>query len=122
MSIFVNYLLNSRLLDLELRLVKTMLRKLLRHEIVLCDLILFLCKITAHIDHLHTVLKCRLDRLDIVCSSDEEHIRQIIVDIQIVIVECCILLRIKRFEQCRRRIALYILCQFVNLVQHNDRI
>ena len=77
-----------------------MLLQLLRKEIILGYLIFFLRKITAHIDHLHTILEGRLNILDVVCSCDEEHIRKIIIYIQIVIMECSILLWVKRFKKC----------------------
>ena len=76
-----------------------MLSELLRHKIVLCNLHLLLSKVTAHIDHLHTVLESRLDCLDIVCCSNEEHIREIVIHIKIVIVESDILLRIECLEK-----------------------
>ena len=122
MGIFVNDLLKSRLLELKLRLLKTMLLQLLRHKIVLGDFQFFLCKITAYIDHLHTVLEGRLDGLDIIGRRDEKHIRQIIIYIQIIIMECSILLRIKRFQKSRRRISLYILGKFIHLIEDDDRI
>ena len=100
MRILINDLLQCSLLKLKLRLLQTMFLKLLRHKMTLCDLKLLLSKIAAHIDHLHTVLKSRLDILYIVCRSDEEDIRQIVVDIQIIIMESSILLRIKRFKKC----------------------
>ena len=100
MSVLVDYLHYCSLVKLELRLVQAMLLRLFRYEIVLGDLILLLSKISAHIDHLHTVLESRLDVLDVVRSSDKQYIRQIVVDIEVVIVECRILLRIKSLKKC----------------------
>ena len=99
-----------------------MFTDLLRHKVILCDLHLLFCKVTAHIDHLHTVLQSRLDGVDAVGCRDEENIRQIIVNVKIIIVERCVLLRIKSLKQSRRRIALEVAAELVDLVKHNHRI
>ena len=122
MGIFIDDPGNRALLELQLTLLQTVLLHLLRHEVVLRDLILFLCKITADIDHLHTVLQSRLDSVDVVGRRDEKDVRQVVIYIEIIIVERCILLRIKRFKKCRRWIPLYILGKFVHLIQDNHRI
>ena len=88
----------------------------------LCNLEFFLCQIAAYIDHLHTVLQGRLDGLDIVGSGDEHDIRQIIIYVEIIVMERRILLRIKRFQKCRRWIALDVLCEFVHFIEHNHRV
>ena len=99
-----------------------MLTDLLRHKVILCDLHLLFCKVTAHIDHLHTVLQSRLDGVDAVGCRDEENIRQVVVNVKIVIVERCVLLRIKGLKQSRRRIALEVAAELVDLIKHNHRI
>ena len=78
---------------------KTMFFLLLRKEISLRDLHLLLSKITADVYHLHTVPEGRLDGLYIVCSRDEQHIRKVVVDIQIIVVESGVLLRIESLEK-----------------------
>ena len=85
----------SSLVYLHLTLVKAMLPYLLRDKIMPCDLHLLFSKIAAHIDHLHPVLQRRLDGVDVVGCSDEKHIRKIVIDIEIIVVESRILLRIK---------------------------
>ena len=122
MCIFIYDLRHSALLKLQLSLLETMLLDLLRHKIILRDLILLLSEITAHIDHLHTVLEGRLDSVDAVCSRDEHHVRQIVIYVEIVVMEGCILLRIKSFKESRRRIALHILGKLVDLVKDYHRV
>ena len=99
MSVLVDDVHKGILAELELRLVQTMLFKLLRHEVPLCNLKLLLREISRNIDHLHTVLKCRMDVLDVVGCCYEQYVREIIINIKIVIVERCILLWIKRFKK-----------------------
>ena len=98
--VLIDYLRESSLVYLHLTLVKAMLPYLLRDKIMPCDLHLLFSKIAAHIDHLHPVLQRRLDGVDVVGCSDEKHIRKIVIDIEIIVVESRILLRIKSFKQC----------------------
>ena len=99
-----------------------MLLKLLRYKISLCNLQFFLCEITAHVYHFHTVLQCRLDAVDIVGCRDEEYVGQVVIDVQVVIMECCILLWVKRFKKRRRRIAFEITAYLVDLVENDYRV
>jgi hypothetical protein len=48
----------------------------------------------------------RRDRIELVRGADEQHLRQIDTQIEVVIEEIGVLLRVQRFEQRRRRIAL----------------
>ena len=80
------------------------------------------CEISGDIDHLHPVLESRLNVVDIVGRRDEKDIRKIVVNVKIVIMESCILFRIKDFQQCRRRISLDVAAELVNLVKHDYRI
>ena len=120
--IFVNDLCERALVELELTFFETMLLDLLRHEIVLRDLDLLLCEVSADIDHLHTVLEGRLNAVYIVRRGDKQDVRKIVIDIEVVIMEGRILLRIKGFKESRRRIALEVAADLVNLVEHNHRI
>ena len=121
-SIFIDDLRDGSLVELELSFLQAVLLYLLRNQIVLCYLILLFRQITAHIDHLHTVLESRLDGIDAVRCRNEKYIRQIIVNIKIIIVESRILLRIKSFKERRRRISLYILCKLVHFIKYDHRI
>ena len=99
-----------------------MLLELLWNEIVLRNLHLLLGQVTGDVDELHSVKKGRLDGGDVVRGSDEEHIGQIVVDVQIVVVEGIVLLRIENLEQGRGRIALVAVADLVDLIQDDDRI
>src|SRR3990167_5067864 len=54
--------------------------------------------------------------------AEEHHVRQIVIDLQIVIVEVVILLRIEHLEQRRRRIATHVLAHLVDFVEQEQRV
>ena len=76
-----------------------MLLNLLRNEVVLCDFHLLFGKISAHRNHLHTVAQRRLDSRRRVRRRDEEHVREIVVDVEVVVVESSVLLGIEHLKQ-----------------------
>ena len=78
-----------------------MLLEFLRDEEFLGDFHLFLSKISGNIDKFHSVEQGRLDGRNVIGSGYEQHVRQVVIDVQIVIVECDILLRVKYFEESR---------------------
>jgi hypothetical protein len=68
---------------------------------------------------LHPILKRRRNRIQHVGGTDEEHLRQVERNIQVVVPECVVLLRIERLEQRRRRVATEIPSQFVHFIEHD---
>ena len=55
-------------------------------------------------------------------GRDEQHARQVDVDLEVVIAERVVLRRIEHFEQRRRRIALEAGADLVDLVEHEHRV
>ena len=89
-------LLCGSLVELQRTLgIQTGILLLLRDEVALGNLNLLFRDISAHLDHLHTVEQRARNGIQIVGCGDKEHLAQIIVHIQVVIVECRVLLRIE---------------------------
>src|SRR5215510_3374334 len=63
-----------------------------------------------------------MDRAELIRGGDEQHARQIDVDLEIVIPERVILGGIEHLKQRRRRIALKADADFVDLIEHEHRI
>ena len=97
--VLVNYLSQGRVAYFQGLPVQAVFLQLLRYQILLGNLHFLLSKIAADIDEFHTVQKRRLDRRDAVRCCDEEHIGQIVVYIQVVVVESAVLFRVERFQQ-----------------------
>ena len=89
---------------------------------LLGDRQLVVCRVAVEIDDLHTVQQRRRDRFRRVRRANEEHIRQIIWHIQIMVHKIAVLLRIQHLQQRARRIAVVRRRKLVHLVQHHHRI
>ena len=89
---------------------------------MLSDLQLLFGDISRDFDELHTVTQGLRDGRDIVCRSDEEHLRQVIVDVEVIVVEGRILLWIEDLKQGRSRVALVVARELIYLVKDEDRI
>src|SRR6476646_4837356 len=85
------------------------------------DLDLFVLGVASDADDLHAVHQGRRD-VERVGRGDEHHVRQIVVDLEIVVVEGVVLLRVQNFEQSRSRIAAEIRAHLVDLVEQEQRV
>ena len=99
MSVFVNDFGQCCLVYLELFLVYAMLLQLLGNEEFLGDFHLLLSQVASDIDKLHSVQQSRLDGRNIIGSSYEQNMGQVIVEIQIVVMERSVLLRVQNLKQ-----------------------
>ncbi len=75
-------------------------------------------RVTRERDDLHAVEQRRMDRPQLVGRGDEEHARQIHVDLEVVVAERVILRRVEHLEQRRRGIPLEAGADLVDLVEH----
>ena len=82
-----------------------MLRPLLRQQMLLGDLELFLVGIAAEGNDLHTVEQGAGDGVGGVGRCDEQDLGEVERDLQKMIAEGAVLLAVKRFEQCGGRVA-----------------
>ena len=86
------------------------------------DFYLLLHDITTHLDQLHTVQQRLGNCVQIIGSCDKHNFAQIIIYIQIIIMECIVLLRIQHLKQSRSGIALEIIRYLVDLVKDKHRV
>ena len=104
----------------QLRLLETVLFALLRQQMLLCDLELFLIGIAREFNDLHTVEQRARDGVERVCRKDEKHVRQVDRDLHEVIPEVIVLLRVEHLEQRRGRVAAVVAAELVDLIEHHD--
>ena len=122
MGIFVDDLFKGSLVDLQFLLRDSMLLELLRHKELLGDLDLLLCQVTGHIDKLHPVEQSRLDAVYSIGRCYEHYVRKVVIDIEVVVVESRVLLRVEDLEKSGRRIAFEVASEFVDLVENHYRV
>ena len=76
-----------------------MLRQLFGNKVLASDFHFLFEYIARHLDDFHTVEKRLRHRSERVGSCDEKNFRQIVVDVDIIIVEMVVLLRVEHFEE-----------------------
>ena len=99
-----------------------MLAEQLGQQMAPGNLDFFLHQVAREFNKLHAVEQRRIDSSGSVGGGYEQHIRQVIVNVDVIVVEGGILLGIKHFEQSRRGVALVIVAEFVHLVEQEHRI
>lgn len=73
--------------------------------------------VASHLDDLHSVQHCRVQRVQHVRSAEEQHLREIDWNVEEIVGELVVLLRIQNFEQNTTGVSLRTpLTQLVNLV------
>ena len=85
------------------------------------DVDLLVLGVAREADHFHAVEQRRRD-VQRVRRGDEHHVRQVEVDLDVVVAEGVVLLRVEHFEQRRRRIAAEVRAHLVDLVEQEQRV
>ena len=80
----------------------------------------FLLHIAGKLDDLHAVGQRRGDGVQGVGRGDEEDLRQVVGDLQVMVREGRVLLGVQHFEQRGRGVAAKVRAQFVDFVQHEN--
>src|SRR5207302_758152 len=79
-------------------------------------------RVAGDADDLHAVAQRWADRLRDVGGRDEEHLRQVVRHLEVVVAELAVLLGIQNLEQRGRRIAAEVGADLVDLVEHDHRV
>ncbi len=95
---------------------------LFRYQVLRGYLDLFLLYVPAHFDQLHAVQQRLGNRIQVIRRRDEQHTAQVVVNVEVIVVERAVLLRVQHLQQGRRRIALKVVRHLVYLVQDEHRI
>src|SRR5690606_17906879 len=85
------------------------------------DVDLLVLRVAWQTDDLHPV-KQRPGDVHRVGGAEEHHIRQVVIDFQIVIVEVVVLLGVEHFEQRRGRVATHVLPHLVDFIEQEQRV
>src|SRR6266516_7655332 len=96
--------------------------ELLRYEVLARDPELLVFGVAREVDHVHAVEQRRRDRLELVRRADEEHLREVERQIEVVIAEVLVLLRIEHLEHRARGVAAEVGAHLVDLVDHEHGI
>ena len=103
--------------------VEPVVCQFLRYEVMPCDLHLLLRDISAELNYLHSVEQRSWYGVQVVCRGNEHNVREVIVEVEVVVVEGIVLLRVEHLEQCRRRVSVDgCLRYLVDFVEDEHRI
>ena len=86
------------------------------------DLDLLLLGVAGELEHFHAVAERLRDRVQHVGRADEHHVRQVVLDVEVVIQERVVLFGVEHFEQRRRRVAAEVHRHLVDFVEQEHRV
>ena len=96
--------------------------QLFGQQMPLGNVVLLHPRIAGQFDHVHTVQQRGRDGVQVIGRGDEEHIAQIKGNVQIVVLEALVLLRIQGLQQRGGRVAPEVAGQLVDLIQQQQRV
>ena len=103
-------------------LPEAVLLDLARHQVALGDLELLLLGVARELDHLHPVAQRRRDRVELVRGGDEQDLRQVERQVEVVVAEAGVLLGVEHLEHRAGRVAAEVGAHLVDLVDHQHRV
>ena len=108
--------------DLDLVLAQAVPLALPRPEVAAGDRDLLVDRVAVEADDLHAVEQRPRDRLGDVRGRDEDDLREVELDVEVVVAERVVLRRVEHLEQRRRRVAAPVGADLVDLVEHDHRV
>ena len=79
-------------------------------------------RVAGELDHLHAVEQRRRHRVELVRGGDEEDVREVERQVQVVVAEGRVLLGVEHLEHRARRVAAEVRAHLVDLVDHQHRV
>ena len=95
--------------------------QLLGQQVADGDVHLLVLGVARETDHFHPVEERRRD-VERIGGGDEHHLRQVVLDLDVVVGEGVVLLRIEHLEQRGRRIAAPVGAHLVDFVEQEERV
>ena len=108
--------------DRDLVLAQSVALDLPRPQVALRDRDLLVGGVSVEADHLHAVEERARDRLGHVPRRDEEDLREVELDVEVVVAERVVLGGVEHLEQRRGGISAPVCADLVDLVEHDHRV
>ena len=118
-SVQAHYIPQSRIAYLNFSLFKSIVLHLFGQQVITRNGHLFVFGITRQANDFHSV-KQRRRYIHAVRGCNKHHIRQIEINLEVVIGKRMVLFRIEHFQQCRCRITAEISRHFVNFIEQEQ--
>ncbi len=109
-------------IDRQFALLQPVSFKLLGQQEVAGDVQFLFLGVAGQFQYFHAVAQRGWNWLQRVGGGNEHDARQVECQVQVVVPEVVVLLRVQYFQQCRRWIAAPICSDFIHLVQHDHRV
>ena len=93
-----------------------------RQQVIAGDLDFLLSEIAGELDDLHPIEQWSGNRVELVRRAHEENLREVDVQVEIVVSKTAVLFRVEHLQQSGCGIALIAGSDLVDLVQHDDRV
>ncbi len=121
-GVAVDDLINCILAEAHIRPLEPVLFDLLRDDEPLCNAPLLERCVAGHLDDLHAIAERMRDLVESVGGGYEEHLREIERELEVMIDEPGVLLRVEDLEQGGGGVAAKVGAELIHLIEEEDRI
>ncbi len=91
-------------------------------EVALGDVDFLVLDVAGELDHLHAVAQRGRHRAPIVGGGNKQHLREVEGQVQVMVGEAVVLLRVEHLQQRGGRVAAIVLAKLINLVEQDHRV
>ena len=120
-GVIVNNFIDYRLRKCHISRFQTVFLQLFRDEMAFSNLVFLLAQIAVQIYDFHSVAQGRMYGLKVIRRGDKHHLREVVIQLDEVIVEGVILFWVKDFEQGSLRVAIDVVtAHLVDFVEDKD--
>ena len=95
---------------------------LLRHDMTLRNLYLFIFRVAGKRNDFHSIAQRIRDVVKIICRRYEHHRRQIVIQVEIMVHEFRILLGIQNLQHGARRVAPERVSKLIDFIKQEERV
>ena len=89
---------------------------------LLGDLLFLLLQIPRHLNKLHTVKKRTRNTLNGIGGSDKQHLAQVVIPVEVIVMKRLILLRVENLKQSRGGVAMVVSTHLIDFIEHKNGI
>ena len=121
-GVLLYYMIVGFVAQLQFRFVEFVFVQNTRQQMAAGDFNFFLGQVAAEVYDFKTVKQRLLQGAERIGRGNKQHMRQVVVDVNVIVVEKLVLLRVEYFKQSGLGVTLEITPDFVNLVEQKNRI
>ena len=99
-----------------------MVRQFLRDKVPFGDFFFLFLQVSGHLNQFHSVEQRTGNSIQTVGRRNKEHVAQVIIHVQIIVMESAVLFRIEHFQKCGCRVTFVVSADLIHFIENENRV